>query len=47
MFFDAITLEDRIPVLDSGNTFGMGLNFNGRVLAAVNGERARPLRCRP
>ncbi len=36
MFFDAIILEDRIPVFDYGDTFDMGLNFDDRVLAAVN-----------
>ena len=36
MFFDAIILQDRIPVFNYGDTFDSGLNFEGRTLSAVN-----------
>jgi hypothetical protein len=36
MFFDAIILQDRIPVFNYGDTYDMGLNFEQRTINAVN-----------
>jgi hypothetical protein len=36
MFFDAVILQDRIPVFNYGDTYDMGLNFEARTLNAVN-----------
>lgn len=36
MFFDAIILQDLIPIFNYGDTFDMGLNFEARTLNAVN-----------
>lgn len=36
LFFDAIILQDRIPVFNYGDTYDIGLNFEQRVLSAVN-----------
>jgi hypothetical protein len=36
MFFDALILNERLPIFDYGDTFDMGLNFDQRVFARIN-----------
>jgi hypothetical protein len=39
MFFDALILNEQVPVFDYGDTFDMRLNFDQRVLARINQSR--------
>src|SRR5690606_38629380 len=36
MFFDALILNEKLPVFNYGDTFDMGLNFDQRVLTKIN-----------
>lgn len=38
MFFDALILEERLPVFNYGDTFDFKLNFDSRTLSRINEE---------
>ena len=38
MFFDALILEERLPVFNYGDTFDFELNFDSRTLSRINEE---------